>query len=100
MELSVTTKVGKKSGYNGTPPGMGTLLRSVYKFPPGFSLEQRLVIRTRQLHDLSKELEASIRGDSPREHLCIYSWAVDYIALELKVIADRLEMRNNPDKGN
>lgn len=73
------------------------LLRSIYRFPPGISSQQRLLMRSSQLHELALELEQAIRNDTPREFLCVYSWAVDYIALEIKVIIDRLESQGRLD---
>jgi len=87
----------ENSGFVHSSKEMRNLLRNIYKFPSGISSRQRLEIRTRQLHDLALGLERAIRNDVPRDFLCVYSWAVDYIALEIKVITDRLEIQGRLD---
>ena len=91
-------KQEENSGYDGSGTEVRSLFQSIYKFPPGIPSRQRLLIRTRQLHDLALGLEEAIRNGVPREFLCVYTWAVDYIALELKVITDRLEIQGKLDK--
>ena len=61
---------------------------------------QRLEQRARQLSELAVELEEHIRSDTPREFLCVYSWAIDYIAIELKVLSDRLEIQEKLRKSS
>ena len=90
----------EKIEVDGSGVNVENLLRSIYKFPSGVSSQQRLVIRSSQLHDLALELEQAINNDTPREFLCVYSWAVDYIALEIKVITDRLMIQGKLDKKN
>ena len=43
-------------------------------------------------------LEQAIENDVPREFLCIYSWAIDAISAEIKVISDRLEIQSKCNK--
>lgn len=87
----------EKGEVDGPGEEVKNLLRSIYKFPPGISSQQRLLMRSRQLHEVAMELDQAIRSDTPREFLCVYSWAVDYIALEIKVITDRLGIQGKLD---
>lgn len=69
------------------------LFRGIYNLPDGMSAHQRLALRSKHLHDLATGLEQAIDKGLPPELLYIYSWAIDTISAEIKVISDRLEIQ-------
>ena len=74
------------------------LFRGIYNLPDGISSHQRLALRSKHLHDLAIGLEQAIENEMPRELLYIYSWAIDTISAEIRVISDRLEIQNKCNK--
>ena len=74
------------------------LFRGIYHLPEGITSHQRLTLRSKHLHDLAMGLEQAIENEVPREFLYIYSWAIDTISAEIKVISDRLEIQSKCNK--
>lgn len=74
------------------------LFRGIYNLPDGISSHQRLALRSKHLHDLAIGLERAIEKEMPRELLYIYSWAIDTISAEIRVISDRLEIQGKCNK--
>lgn len=77
-----------------------SLFRGIYNLPGGMSSQQRLALRSKHLHDLAMELEQAIQKGITRESLCVYTWAIDAIAAEIKLVSDRLEIQGKCRKDN
>ena len=74
------------------------LLRGIYNLPGGMTSYQRLAVRSRHLHELAVELELAIQNEVPPDILSVYSWAIDSISAEIKLISDRLEVQSKRNK--
>lgn len=92
-------RVGRGNfGDSGAGVDTGSLFRGIYNLPDGMSSYQRLAVRSKHLHDLAAELEHAIQNDVARDFLCVYSWAIDAISAEIKLISDRLEIQSKCGK--
>lgn len=74
------------------------LFRGIYNLPGGMTSYQRLALRSRHLHELAVELEQAIQNEVPPDILSVYSWAIDTISAEIKLISDRLEVQSKSRK--
>ena len=86
------------TGGAGPELAKGILFRGIYNLPGGMTAYQRLALRSRHLHELAVELERAVQNGVPREFLSVYSWAIDAISAEIRLISDRLEIQSKCNK--
>ena len=75
-----------------TGPG-GSLLKRIYASPDRLPSPERLALRSSHLHELAVKLEQAVQGDIDRELIRVYSWAIDSIAMEIRLVADRVDVQ-------
>lgn len=83
-------RIVKKKGLSGNSHD---LTEDIYNCPRPLSVNQRLDRRSLQLFRLARALEYSIKSGDSAEVLAFYPRALECIGVDIKLIADRLEMQ-------